>query len=242
VGDTVIGMEYDVVRMRDIEIVRRPDGTTYKRPVENFYSTPQRFVAGYTEPNEPKPTVTFSDPEPLTMTAMQQQINSIASAMGGGCGPDCPVCNMGNSSGPQQQPPQKDTDPKCEKCKRLAEAVDRENYKGGIARGMVQQIADTVGVNLGEDIEGDDRWSEPNMKRVVRAVKKQTKAHEKTKRDLAAAEERAAAFDREADNLSSALEYTTIERDYLLSMVEWHTNELTKAWERIEELERGNAA
>lgn len=234
-GDRVIGMEYDMVRMRDVEIVQRPDGTTYKRPVDNYYSSPQRFVAGYTEPNEPKPFVTFSDPEPMTMNAMQSQINSITTAMNGGCGPDCEICYPDGT-------PKPDTDPKCEKCKRLAEAVDRESAKGGIARGMVQQIADTVGVNLGEDIEGDGRWSEENMKRVVRAVKKQTKAYEKTKNDLTAAEEQAAAFDREADNLSSALEYTTIERDYLLSMVEWHEKELVAAWERIEKLEGRGAA
>lgn len=203
-GDRLIDIKYDAAYMRDIEVWERPDGTRFEKPLPPDQSFYNSFKVNTSGNGASKPVQFYNPPKPPA---------PVPSSLALGC--TCAMC----------VPPVKDNG-RCPKC-------EEENTKGGIARGLIAQIAEAVGVDLGENV-GGDRWSEENMKRVVRGVKKMTKEKRKTDVHLAKAEVALEEVNQEADDLFHKLNLITIERDYLLEQVEWHSNELMEAWGQME--------
>lgn len=142
----------------------------------------------------------------------------------------------------------------CPDCNRLAqEKASLAREKDVIAeklndtRYFMCEIARTVGQAMPGD-DDEERYSWGNMRALRNAVEAKMEdlngkaTVDKAAHDAAIAkvEEERDAYDREADNLAAALEYVTIERDYLLNIVAWHEDEMLRLMERVEELEASN--
>lgn len=202
---------YDPMTMSNYVVTTDADGNTQRTRVDDLAEW-ERELLGYSSPVR-FVAGSYGPNEPKPKVTFNDPMPRSSTPKGDDkCkDPNCPMCNMTAQMQAMVSKPDNGYCSECAAKQRSLDYLKREN----------------VNLTAKEKTAREER------------DKANAQVSDLTER-LTEAEEQRDEYDREADDLAAALEYVTIERDYLLKIREWAEAELTRAWERIEELEHGD--